>query len=73
MLDFRSGYYSTPIVEEDRDKSAFVTRSGCFRFTVMRIGMTCAPSVFRRLMDYVLCGLLYITYLVYLDHIIVFG
>jgi len=29
-LDLRSGYYNIPIAEEDRDKSAFVTRSGCF-------------------------------------------
>ena len=72
-LDLRSGYYNIPIAEEDRDKSAFVTRSGCFRFTVMPFGMTCAPSVFQRLMDFVLCGLSYMTCLVYLDDIIVFG
>jgi len=36
-------------------------------------GLTCAPSVFHRLMDFVLCGLSYITCLVYLDDIIVFG
>ena len=35
--------------------------------------MTCAPSVFQRLMDFVLCGLSYITCLVYLDDVIVFG
>ena len=72
-LDLRSGYYNIPIAEEDRDKSAFVTRSGCFRFTVMPFGMTCAPSVFQRLMDFVLHILSYLTCLVYLDDIIVFG
>ena len=72
-LDLRSGYYNIPIAEADRDKSAFVTRSGCFRFTVMPFGMTCAPSVFQRLMDFVLHGLSYLTCLVYLDDIIVFG
>jgi len=72
-LDLRSGYYNIPIVEEDRDKSDFVTRSGCYRFTVMPFGLTCAPSVFQRLMDCVLCGLSYITCLVYLDDVIVFG
>jgi len=50
-LDLLSGYYNIPITEEDRDKSAFVTRRGCFRFTVMSFGLTCAPSVFQRLMD----------------------
>jgi len=45
-LDLRSRYYNISIAEEDRDKSAFVTRSGCYRFTVMPFGLTCAPSVF---------------------------
>jgi len=72
-LDLRSRYYNIQIAECDRDKSACVTRSGCFRFTVMPFGMTCALSVFQRLMDFVLCGLSYMTCLVYLDDIIVFG
>jgi len=69
-LDLRSGYYNIPIADEDRDKSAFITRKGCHRFTVMPFGLTCAPSVFQRLMDFVLAGLSYITCLVYLDDII---
>ena len=72
-LDLRSGYYNIPIAADDRDKSAFVTRRGCFRFTVMSFGLTCAPSVFQRLMDFVLSGLHYLTCLVYIDDIIVFG
>jgi len=39
----------------------------------MPFGMSCAPSVFQRLMDFVVCGLSYVTCLVYLDDIIVFG
>ena len=72
-LDLCSGYYDIPIAEEDRDKSAFVTRSGYYRLTVMPFGLTCTPSVFQRLMDFVLCGLSYQTCLVYPDDIIIFG
>ena len=39
----------------------------------MPFGLTCAPNVFQRLMDIVLCGLTYLTCLVYLDNVIVFG
>ena len=39
----------------------------------MSFGLTCAPSVFQRLMDLVLCGLICVTCLVYLDDIIVFS
>ena len=60
-LDLRSGYHNIPIQEVDRDKTAFITRRGCFRYKVMPFGLTCAPSVFQRLMDLVLCGLTYET------------
>ena len=72
-LDLRSGYHNIPIRESDRDKTAFITRRGCFRYKVMPFGLTCAPSVFQRLMDLVLCGLTYESCLVYLDDIIVFS
>jgi len=39
----------------------------------MLFGLTCAPLVFQRLMDLILCGLTYKTCLVYLDDIIVFS
>lgn len=72
-LDLRSGYHAIPKRQEDRDKTAFVTRRGCFRYKVMPFGLTCAPSVFQRLVDLVLIGLTYISVLVYLDDIIVFS
>ena len=72
-LDLRSGYHAIPIKEADRDKTAFVTRRGCFRYKMLSFGLTTAPSVFQRLMDLVLCGLTYDTCLVYLDDIIVYS
>ena len=72
QLDLRS-FADIPIAEADKDKTAFVTRSGCHRFTRMPFGLTGAPSIFQRLMDFVLCGLSYVTCLVYIDDIIVFG
>jgi len=58
-LDLRSGYHNIPIRECDRDKTAFITRRGCFRYEVLPFGCTTAPSNFQRLMDLVLCGLTY--------------
>jgi len=72
-IDLRAGYHNIPIADQDRDKSAFVTRRGCFRYTVMPFEMTTSPSVFQRLMDCVLAGLSYMTCLVYLDDVIVFA
>ena len=41
--DLRSGYHNIPIIQKaDRDKTAFITRRGCFRYKVMPFGLTCA-------------------------------
>jgi len=39
-LRFFNLYLNIPIAEQGRDKSAFVTRRGCYRYTVMPLGMT---------------------------------
>jgi len=72
-LDVISGYHNIPIREDYRDKTAFVTRGGCFRYKMLPFGFTTAPSVFQRLMDLVLGGLTYMSCLVYLDDIIVYA
>ena len=72
-LDLRSGYHAIFIKESDCDKTSFITRRGCFRYKVLPFGLTTVPSVFQRLMDLVLCGLTYVTCLVYLDDIIVYS
>ena len=58
-----------PIIQDDSDTTAFITRRGCFGWKVIPFGL---HSVFQRLMNLVLCGLTYDTCLVYLDNIIVF-
>jgi hypothetical protein len=72
-LDLRAGYHNIPVAERDRDKTAFITRRGCWRYTVMPFGLTTSPSVFQRLMDMVLHGLSYEICLVYLDDIVIFS
>ncbi|KAJ0393019.1 hypothetical protein ATCC90586_008609 [Pythium insidiosum] len=71
-LDLLAGYWQIAVAEQDRDKTAFVTRQGLFRFTRMPFGLSNAPGTFQRLMDCVLRGLLWVCCLVYLDDIIIF-
>lgn len=72
-LDLRSGYWQASIHPSDRDKTAFVTRKGMWRFKVLSFGLVNAPSLFQRLMDLVLSGLTWTTCLAYLDDVIVFA
>jgi len=71
--DLRWGYWQTEIDESDRDKTAFVTRKGQWRFKVLSFGLCNAPSQFARIMELVMSGLTYDICLVYLDDILVFS
>jgi len=72
-IDLRAGYHNIPVAEEDRDKTAIITRRGLFRFRKMPFGLSSAPCTFQRLMDLVFSGLNYYSILVYLDDVVVFG
>lgn len=72
-LDLQSGYWQVEVKEEDRAKTAFVTRNGLYEYIVMPFGMSNSPSTFERCMELILRGLQWKTLLVYLDDIIVMG
>ena len=44
--DLRQGYWQTELQEEDRDKTAFLTRKGQWRFKILSFGLCNAPSQF---------------------------
>ncbi|KAE9008716.1 hypothetical protein PR002_g15822 [Phytophthora rubi] len=71
-LDLKAGYWQIMVAPEDRDKTAFVTKKGLYRFVRMPFGLTNALSTFQRMMNQVLRRLTWSTCLVYLDDIVVF-
>ena len=70
-LDLQSGYWQIEMKEEDRPKTAFVTRSGLYEYITMPFGLCNAPSTFERCMELILKGLQWRTLLIYLDDIII--
>ena len=70
-LDLRAGFFQVPLHPDDRDKTAFITRRGQFRFRVLSMGLCNSPSCFQRLMDLVLRGLTWSSCLVFIDDVIV--
>ena len=73
-LDLKSGYWQVPIMERDKEKTAFRTSSGQLcEFNQAPFGLCNAPATFSRLMDRVLSGLHWETCLFYLNDIIVFS
>ncbi len=72
-LDLQSGYWQIEVKEEDRPKTAFVTRSGLYQYVTMPMGLCNAPATFQRCMELVLKGLQWKTLLIYLDDIICYS
>lgn len=72
-MDLASGYWQIKMHPDDQLKTAFVTKSGLYHFTVLPFGLVNAPSTFERCMETVLRGLQWQTCLLYLDDIIVFA
>ena len=73
-LNLKSRYWQVPILEQDKEKTAFRTSSGqLYEFNQVPFGLCNAPATFSRLMDCVLSGLHWETCLFYLDDIIVFS
>ena len=56
-MDLVDGFFQIPLAEADRDKTAFTTPWGSFKWTVMPMGLTNAPSIFQGVTDSLLDGL----------------
>ena len=72
-FDLTGGYFQIPLKPEDIPKSAFCCKFGHFEITRMPFGLNNAASTFQRTMELVLQGLLWVTCLVNIDDIIVYG
>ena len=72
-LDLASGYWQVELEPSDKEKTAFSTPKGHFKFNIMPFGLTNAPATFQRLMECVLAGISGELCLAYLDDIIVFS
>ena len=72
-LDMNAGYWQIPVADEDKDKTAFITRYGLFQFTRMPFRLSNSPATFQRVMHLVLSGLIWSVVIVYLDDINIMG
>ncbi len=71
IMDLEVGYWHVGVRKEDTEKTASITTDGLYQFRVMPFGLTNAPVTFQRMMDILLSGLKWVTYLLYLDDIVV--
>ena len=67
------GYHYVPIAEEDKAKTAVLSRYGLLQYTVMPFGLTNGPVTFQRLMERVLAHMNWKDCLVYIDDILIYS
>ena len=72
-LDFVGGYHQVPIDENDRHKTAFITRDRLWEFNVMPQGIKNGPPTFQRIINKLLGDLQWKCALSYIDDIIIFS
>lgn len=71
VIDLSESYYQVPLEKSAKDKTAFRTAKGLYRFVVMPFGLTNAPATMARLMSRVMGHDLEPHVYVYLDDIII--
>ena len=72
-IDQQSGYWQVPLHQEDIPKTAFKTRWGLFKYTVVPFGVTNAPAQFMNLMNDVLADFLDDFVVVFLDGTLIYS
>ena len=69
-LDAAAAYWSVPVAEADKEKTAFSVPNGKFEFNVMPYGLCNAGATYQRMIDICLAGLPPNRVLAYMDDII---
>ena len=72
-LDLKDVYHRLHIKKGDKWKTAFRTRYGHFEYYVLPFGLSNAPATFQAYINQALIGLVDVTYVVYLDNILIFS
>ena len=72
-LDANSAYWQVIIKEEDRSKTAFITKYGLFEHVKMAFGLCNSPATYARVMNLCLRGLCWKIVLAFLDDVLALG
>ena len=74
ILDLRQRFFQVGLDKESRSLTAFcIPGNGLWQFKVVPFGSMTSPACFERVMERLFTGLTFVSLLIYLDDIIVFG
>jgi hypothetical protein len=72
-IDLSQGYHQIRMRDSDKDKTAFVTQKGMFRYKRMPFGLAGSGFTFQRAIDDLLDGAAYSYAMAFIDDIVVFS
>ncbi|CAB4420776.1 unnamed protein product [Rhizophagus irregularis] len=72
-IDLAAGFHQVEMIEEDKEKTAFICSQGLYEYNVMPFGLKNAPGTFQRLMDKVLKEYIGEFVVVYIDDIMIYS
>ena len=72
-IDLKSGYHNIAVAPQDREKTAFCTRTALYHFNVLPFGLCNSPAIFSRMISKVLHSIEGKFAMAYLDDILVFS
>ena len=72
-LDAAGAYWSMPLNESDKEKTAFTVPRGKYEFNVTPYGLTNAGASYQRMIDMCLSGLSFDRILAYMDDVVIFS
>jgi hypothetical protein len=67
VIDLLTEFWQVDMEEGDKHKTAFATRKGLYQFQAMPFGLCNSPATFQQLMEIVLTGLLWDSFLIATD------
>ncbi|XP_062700623.1 uncharacterized protein K02A2.6-like [Aedes albopictus] len=70
-LDVKNAFHQVEISQKSREITTFITRRGLYRYTRLMFGINCAPELFQKMMEQILCGCEGCVN--FIDDVIVFG
>ena len=73
FIDRFLGYHQVRIAQEDRHKTTFVMKWGCYQYTVMPFGLKNSPAIFSRIVVSAFKAFIHKFLEVYFDDWTIFG